>query len=198
MGEGTGRLNGSHASENGRERENAEPREAAQALGGEIATVRSELDVLVAELDRRRHNALNLELQVRQHALGLALTAVAFVGAATGVVWFGLWRTRQRRRPTAQGSRLREAVSRMVAHPERVATDPSMMSKIMTAAVNAALASVIKKTLERVVNQMLERPHPTTGRPRRALPRTSAPADHVGPETSGATPTPSPSQVSMR
>jgi hypothetical protein len=83
VGEGTGRV---ELSSHDRQRDTGAPgpRETAQELGGEIAAVRSELDVLVAELDRRRHEALDLGLQVRRHAPGIAVTAVAFLGAAAG------------------------------------------------------------------------------------------------------------------
>ena len=182
MGEGTGRLDRTHADENGRDGLPAKPREAALALGGEIASVRSELDVLLAELDRRRHNALDLELQVRQHALGIAVTAVAFVGAASGFVWFGVWRARRRRRLIAHGDRLRIALSRMMAHPERVAHEPTMFSKIVTAAVNAALASLIKKTLDRAVAQALPQRPPLPTRPTRAIPASRADGDRVAPD----------------
>src|SRR5262249_45819194 len=137
---------------------------------------------VVGELDRGRHNALDLELQVRQHALGIAVTAVAFVGAASGFVWFSVWRARRRRRLIAHGDRLRIALSRMMAHPERVAHEPTMFSKIVTAAVNAALASLIKKTLDRAVAQALPQRPPLPTRPTRAIPASRADGGGGGPD----------------
>jgi hypothetical protein len=97
---------------------------------------------------------------VRRHAPGIAVTAVAFVGAAAGFVWLGVWRARRRQRLAARAGRLRLAVSRLIEHPERVASEPTMAAKIITAAANAAVAALIKKTLERVVAETMARPRP--------------------------------------
>jgi hypothetical protein len=44
----------------------------------------------VAELDRRRHDALDVKLQVKRHALGVSLTGTA-LAAISGLIW---WRIR--------------------------------------------------------------------------------------------------------
>jgi hypothetical protein len=134
------------------------PRATAETLGGEIATVRDELDALLAELDRRRHELLDVRLQVRRHALGAALTTVALVGTAAGFVWLGMWRRRERRRLPAQAGRLRQAMARMIEQPERVAAEPTMAGKIVTAAASAAVASLVKKLLEQGVQRAMLRP----------------------------------------
>ena len=134
----------------------SEPRDAARQLSGEIAVLREELDGLVGELDRRRHEALDLKLQLRRHALGMTLTGAAFVVAAAGFVWLGVWRDRRRRRLSARAGRLGLALSRMVERPERVAAEPTVPGKILTAAANAAVAAVIKGMLERIVIAILE------------------------------------------
>ena len=46
------------------------PRENSRQLEGEIAVLRDELAVLVAELDRRRHELTDFKLQARRHAVG--------------------------------------------------------------------------------------------------------------------------------
>ena len=125
-------------------------------LCGEIAELREDLDVLVGELDRRRHEAVDVKLQVRRHAMGVALTGIAFVGTAAAFVWLGVWRHRRRQSLAARGSRLREAFGRMIDAPERVAAEPTVATRIATAAVNAAIAAVIKKILERAVVRALE------------------------------------------
>jgi hypothetical protein len=132
------------------------PREAARQLGGEIAALRGELDVLVRELDRRRHEALDVKLQLRRHAVGATVTGAAFVAAAAGFVWLGAWRDRRRQRLMSRAGHLRRALSRMIEQPERVAAEPTVPVKILTAAANAAVAAVIKNVLERVVMRALE------------------------------------------
>jgi hypothetical protein len=132
------------------------PRAAAEALGSEIAVVREDLDTLLGELDRRRHEAFDVQLQVRRHALGAFLMVVALVATATGSMWLTLWRRRRREQLGARASRLRQAVSRMTEHPERVAAEPTVAGKIATAAANAAVAALVKKLLERAVEWVIE------------------------------------------
>src|SRR5262249_61643726 len=110
MGEGTSRVG--HDTPN--------PRATARELGVEIAAVRYELDELLAELDRRRHELFDVRLQLRRHALGATLTTLAFVATAAAGVGLSVWRQRRRERLTAQAGRLRYAIARMREHPERV------------------------------------------------------------------------------
>jgi hypothetical protein len=128
-----------------------------ESLGNEIVVVREELDALLAEFDRRRHEVLDVRLQLRRHAVGAAITAVAFLATAAGVVWLGVWHQQRRHRPTAQLGRLRDAVSRMIDQPERVAAEPTIAGKVVSAAASAAAASIVKKVLERGVQAYLER-----------------------------------------
>ncbi len=134
------------------------PREVSRSLGDEIATVRGELDVLLDELDRRRHDLLDVRLQLRRHAVGTALTTLALVGTAAGGVWLSAWRHRRQQRPSARAGRLREALSRMTEHPERVAAGPTMTGRILTAAASAAVASLVRKVLEHAARRLLEPP----------------------------------------
>jgi hypothetical protein len=127
----------------------ASPRESSRQLEGEIALLRDELGGLVAELDRRRHELMDIKLQARRHVVGATLTGVGLLASAAGLVWLGAWRKRRRRTTAARVGRLREAVSRMVERPERVAAEPGIPAKILTAAANVALATAIKKVLER-------------------------------------------------
>ena len=155
MGEGTASLDRSAMDQSTDGIES--PRDATRELEGRIGLVRDELGGLVAELDRRRHEAFDIKLQVRRHALETTLTALAFVAAATGFVWLTVRRTRRRQRMTSRMDRMREAVARMMERPDRVAAEPTIPAKIATAALNAALATVIKKALERVVQRTLDR-----------------------------------------
>ena len=133
------RTNGTHS---------ASPREATRQLEGDIAALRKELGTLVSELDRRRHELVDVKLQLRRHAGGAVLTGVALVAAATGIVWLKVWQAQRRRHPLAKAGRLGEAVSRMIARPERVAAEPTVPGKILTAAATAAVAALVKRGLE--------------------------------------------------
>ena len=127
MGEGTAGVGTSTAN---RTPADQTPRARAETLGSEIAVVRDELDRLVAELDRRRHNAFDVRRQLGRHAFGLTLTGLA--------------------------GRLRQAVVRMTEHPERVAAEPTMAGKIVTAAASAAVAALVKKLLESATRHLLD------------------------------------------
>ena len=151
MGEGTPGLNSGSSAR----REPDAPRATAEQLGGEIAVVRRELDTLLGELDRRRHEALDVPLQLRRHATGATLTVLAFLLTAAGGVWLTIWNRRRRARYPARASRLRLALARMTEHPERVAAEPTVPGKILTAAANAAVAALVKRVLERTVEQLM-------------------------------------------
>jgi hypothetical protein len=131
------------------------PRESSRQLEGEIAMLRNELGGLVAELDRRRHEFTDVKRQAKRHAVGAALMGVGLLASAAGFVWLGAWRARRRRTAAARIGRLREAVSRMVERPERVAAEPGFPVKIFTAAATAVVASAIRKVLARALRYAL-------------------------------------------
>ena len=91
MGEGTGRLalSGDHKPGH------LSPDEAVRHLGAEIAELREEIGGLVAELDRRRHELLDVRLQFRRHVVATTITALSLLGAVAGLVWLGIWRSRK-------------------------------------------------------------------------------------------------------
>ncbi len=131
------------------------PRENSRQLDGEIAVLRDELTGLVAELDRRRHELTDFKLQARRHVVGMTLTGAGLLASAAGFVWLSVWRSRRPSHATARMGRLRAAVSRMVDRPDRVATEPSIPARILTAAANAAAATAIKKVLERSLQRVM-------------------------------------------
>jgi hypothetical protein len=155
MGEGANGLSAVTTQNGGNE--DTSPRATARQLEAEIAVLREELSGLVGELDRRRHELLDVKLQVKRHAVGVALTGVALVSAASGLVWLGAWRAQRRARVLSRAGRLREAVSRIIDKPERVAAEATIPGKIFTAAATAAVATLVKKGLERAVNAALEK-----------------------------------------
>ncbi|MGH7314336.1 MAG: hypothetical protein ACREJV_14260, partial [Candidatus Rokuibacteriota bacterium] len=133
------------------------PRETVRLLEGQITGLRGELGELVTELDRRRHEALDVKLQVRRHAREITLAGVVVVGVAAGVVWANVWRSRRRQRFGARMGRFQHAMSRMIERPERVAAEPTVTKKMLVAVATAAAATLIKKVLERGVQQVMER-----------------------------------------
>jgi len=133
-------------------------REMSQRLGAEIATVREELEVLLAELDRRRHDLLDVRLQLRRHATGTALTTLALAGVAAGAVWLSVRRRRRARRLTADAGLLPGAISGVTEHPGRATAAATMAGKVATAAASAAVASLVRRALEHAVRRLLEPP----------------------------------------
>jgi hypothetical protein len=129
-------------------------RELSQRLGAEIATVREDLDVLLAELDRRRHDLLDVRLQLRRHAKATVLTTLALAGVAAGAVWLSVGR--RGRRLTAGAGRLPGAISGVTEQPGRATAAATMAGKVVTAAASAAAASLIRKALEHTVRRLLE------------------------------------------
>jgi hypothetical protein len=154
MGEGTNRLTVSH---DGGPARAAAPAEVVRRLDADIAAIREQLGGFVAELDRRRHEMFDLRLQVRRHALGAAITLASVAGAATGVVWLGIWQARRRRRARWRAAQLRDAVGRMVDHPERVAAERPPLGRIATAAISTALATLLNRVLGRAAEALIDR-----------------------------------------
>jgi hypothetical protein len=146
MGEGTNRV--------GAGRTNGDPRKATRELESEILEARSRLDRGLAELDRRRHELTDVRLQVRRHpmiAVAAGVTALALVGG----VAYAVWASRQRQKPLSKAERLREALSRMVDKPHKVAkSEPTVQEKILAAIGTAAATILTKKLMERAFDTL--------------------------------------------
>lgn len=162
------------AAGNGAGGEGDSPRKTVRELEAQVVELRDELGELIGELDRRRHAAFDVRRQLRRHAREVALTGLALVSVAAGFVWLGAWRARRRRSLDSRAQRLQRAMSRMIDRPERVAAEPTVPMKIVTAAASAAVAALIKKLLDRAVQQAADRhrlaasprPTPAQARPR--------------------------------
>jgi hypothetical protein len=85
---------------------------------------------------------------VRRHALGVTTTVLAMGAVAAGSIALGIWRARRRNTLAARGSRLRQALARVIDRPERVAVEPTVTQRILAAAGSAAAAFLIKAALE--------------------------------------------------
>ena len=132
------------------------PRETSRHLEGEIAILREEIGGMVVEIDRRRHELTDVRLQVRRHAVGVTVTAVALIAAVAGAVWLGMERRARQQGLLGRMARLRQAVGHMIDRPERVAAEPTVMGKILAAAATAAVATLVKKGLERAAQSVLD------------------------------------------
>ena len=115
-------------------------------LESEIESSRRRLDAYVDELDRRRHRLLS----VRQHpapAIGAAVAAAALLAGTIVVI-------RRRRRRLARSRRkfdsVQEALRRVVAHPDRVASDgKSPWSRVLVAVAPVAVKFLADAALKR-------------------------------------------------
>jgi hypothetical protein len=132
------------------------PRDASRHLESEIAILREEMGGMVVEIDRRRHELTDVRLQVRRHAVAVTVTAVALIAAVAGAVWFGMDRRARQQGFLSRMARLRQAVVHMIDRPERVAAEPTVIGKILTAAATAAVATLAKKGLERAAQSVLD------------------------------------------
>ena len=137
MGEGADRVNGAE--------------ETVGRVSGEIVAHRGELGVLVAELDRRRHEAFDLRLQARRHPVAVAVAVATLALAVGGLVALAVAARRHRRRPSVRAREARRALSRIWEKPHRVGAEPSLTGKIVAAAATAAAAALARRAVQRRV-----------------------------------------------
>jgi hypothetical protein len=126
---------------------------SARGIEAEVDAVRNELTTLVAELDRRRHELFDVRLQLRRHVLPVVLTTVVGAAALAGAVALGIRRSRYRRTLPVRGRRVREAVGRLLDHPERVGTEPTVVERIAATAGSTLAVYLVKLTLDRVLDR---------------------------------------------
>ncbi len=140
MGEGADRVkNGSARSED------------VHRVAGEIDVLRTELGGLVGELDRRRHEATDVRLQMSRHPIvvaALATVAALVLGGAIALVVRG---KRQSRRPSVRARETRRALGRLFQHPDRVAAEPTTANKIATAVGVAVATALAKRLVDRTI-----------------------------------------------
>jgi hypothetical protein len=129
------------------------PKRGKDELVREIATVRTDLAGTIGELDRRRHELFDVRRQLRENPVRLLAVAAALLGVAVGGISLEIARRRRRDRLRPRLSRLEEALRRMVAHPNRVATDPGVGRKIVGAAGAAAASVVARKLAQRLLGK---------------------------------------------
>lgn len=127
------------------------PEEPVGRAAHEIDVLRGEIGDLVDELDRRRHEALDVGLQVRRHP-AVAIGAVVAVGlVAGGLLALGVRARRRRTRPAQRARALGKALSRMSRHPEEFAREPGIGERVLAAAATVAATTLVKQVVQRAV-----------------------------------------------
>jgi len=122
-------------------------RREVERLEHDVDEIRGHIGSLVRELDSRRHAAFNLKLQLRRHTGRVLLVGVALCAIVAGGVAYVAARLRRRRSIGMRVRRLRDALHRMGAHPERVAERTPTVSRKMLAAGGGAIASALGKRI---------------------------------------------------
>jgi hypothetical protein len=112
-----------------------------------LAQARDRLGGLLAELTRRRHDLTNVGLQLRRHKAAMLVTLAAVIALTSGGIAMGIRRARRQRGLGARARRLRTALSRMVAHPERVAGAEKSIGGSVVKVVLTSIAAVVAKRL---------------------------------------------------
>jgi len=115
-----------------------------------VETTRAELADLLAELDRRRHEAFDLRLQLRRHRTALAVVALAAVGLVA-TSW--VYRRSHRERPLDHAQNLARALALVAREPESLirAMEDRRAPTAPTNAIIAALAKIAGTAGKRAV-----------------------------------------------
>ena len=122
-------------------------RQEVERLEHDVDQIRGQIGSLVRELDHRRHAAFDLRLQFRHHAGRLVVVGVALCAIVAGGVAYVAARLRRRRSIRMRVNRLRDALRRIGAHPERVAERTPKVSRKMLAAGGSAIAAAVGKRI---------------------------------------------------
>lgn len=146
--------------------EDLSPAKRTQLIEGEIDELRDELGVLVSELDRRRHEAMDVKLQIQRHAVPVALIGLGALAAVGALIAWRIHAKQERDRPMERARRLRIALERAAEHPDRVAAqDPTKVSqigaKVLTVAATTAAIAVTKKLVDRAMLAPAKTAHTT-------------------------------------
>jgi hypothetical protein len=116
----------------------------------EIEDVRKRLDKSLAELDRRRHELMDVKLQVSKHPQAVIIAGGAVV-LLVGAVWLAARNSRREPEPVQKARRFRWAAARAVEHPERVAREPPLWEKIAATVGTTVAVTLTKRLLDRAL-----------------------------------------------
>jgi hypothetical protein len=129
-----------------------EPQEP-QKLERDVEEIRENITDIVSELDRRGHEMLDWRAHLRNHGwLLIAVGASCLVGLGLTITVDRV-RRKRRNRFSMKARRLREAVSRMIDHPELVAQPkPGLARRALGAAVGAAVGVLARTAAQQLVD----------------------------------------------
>jgi hypothetical protein len=134
----------------------AQVQRAPREIERDIDHLRTRLDRSLAELDRRRHELMDVRLQMRRHPAVFA-GAGAVVVLVLGGVGYAIYRSRKHDELPQKARRLRIAVGRAVDKPEKVARGEAPVWEKIVAAVGVTIAtSLARKLVERTWTQTVE------------------------------------------
>jgi hypothetical protein len=123
----------------------------------EIEHLRTRLDRSLSELDRRRHELMDVKLQLRRHPEALAVAGGVALLLIGGVA-YAIYRSRKRDQPLQRAHRFRIAVGRAADNPQRVVrSEPGVGQKILGAVATTVAVAVTKKLIERAINSTPQR-----------------------------------------
>ena len=128
-------------------------------LTHDIDSIRSHLDGLIDELDRRRRDAMNVRLQVRRHPLPIIGSALALAGLVAAGVYLGVARYRQRRRLAFRLRRARRNIMRVVTakSPSSLEADNGGAGAAVGKKLLAAGGQLVMAVVTRSVRKRRER-----------------------------------------
>jgi hypothetical protein len=125
-------------------------------LEHEADLVRARLLGTIGELDRRRHELLNLKLQLRRHAGDLvSVFGGLLVGAGTTAAVLVI---RERRREQRLRKERLRAVARLWEHPERIAARRSAVGTALRMVLVALTAMATTMIGSRRIERFRKRP----------------------------------------
>jgi hypothetical protein len=124
------------------------PNARVQRVSGEIETLRGQLGSLVAELDRRRQEAMDVGLQIRRHPAAVAVAAVGAALVVGGLVALAVHRRRKRHEVKRRAKEVRRAVAAIVKDPYNVAKDSTLTEKLIATAGTTVVTLIVKRALD--------------------------------------------------
>lgn len=99
-----------------------------------------------------RHPMSGVKRQVEGHRAPVALAGGALLAGLVAALVAAAWRRQHGARLGRRAAGLREAFSRMVAHPDRVARSrPGWMSRLAVGVLSSVAAAAARRLTERVV-----------------------------------------------
>jgi hypothetical protein len=127
-------------------------RAGTDGLYEDISAIQNRLGGLIGELDRRRHDVMDVKTQARRHLLSFVLVGVAAVGAVAGLIAWRVSEGRRRGRFVARVRGLRAVLGRVVRDPERMAQrQPRIATRLLVASGEATAGLVAKRLAERLL-----------------------------------------------